>query len=68
MDAREIGVRMAGQAAARFEQPLAALGRRRFGDAGRRIDVLERLAVGEQELRQRANFDVFEPLRCTPGR
>ena len=29
---------MAGQAAARFEQPLAALGRRRFGHAVRRID------------------------------
>ena len=61
-DARELAVRMARQAAARFEQPLAALGRRRFRNVLRRIDVLERLAIGEQELGERANLDLLEPL------
>src|SRR5262245_27430008 len=53
---------MAGQAAARLEQPFAALGRRPLGDTLRRIDIFVRLTIGEQELGQRANLDALKTL------
>src|SRR3954462_7873260 len=56
-------MRMARQATTRFEKKLAALSGPWLHPGLRGRDILKRLTAGQQQLSERANLDVLEPLR-----